>query len=165
MLDDGVGEEVEGLERVHFDEGVELHVGVLEGDERQPHLSPDRHQVGGQGARGLGHAQPDLVQRHPQVAEVVAGGVGRLGDERPLRLVRALVQALQLQVRPGGAGKLERLQQQLLLQGYGHVLDGDHEVAVDDGVRRPVLAAGHVGGEMHSRHVSDMKRKTFTNGF
>ena len=70
--DDGVGHEVDGLEGVDAHEGVELDVGVLEGDEGEVELALHRLQVRAQLVR-LEHAQPHLVQGQLQVAEVVPG--------------------------------------------------------------------------------------------
>ena len=60
--DDGVGHEVDGLEGVDADEGVELDVGLLEGDERQVQLPLHRLQVRAQLVR-LEHAQSHLQGR------------------------------------------------------------------------------------------------------
>ena len=70
---DGVGHEVDGLEGVDAREGVQLDVGLLEGDEGEVELALDRLQVGAQLVR-LEHAQPHLIQGELEVAEVVPGG-------------------------------------------------------------------------------------------
>ena len=70
--DDGVGHEVDGLEGVDAREGVQLDVGLLEGDEGEVELALDRLQVGAQFV-GLEHAQPHLIQGELEVAEVVPG--------------------------------------------------------------------------------------------
>ena len=71
MVYDGVGEEGDGFEWVHPDEGLEVNQGVLEGDQGKAQLALDTPQLRRQGLVRLGHAQLHLVQRQFQRSEVV----------------------------------------------------------------------------------------------
>ncbi len=76
MLDDCVGEEVDGLERMGSDEWIQLNVRVFKSNERESQLAFDNLEIRVQLGLGLGHAQLHLVQGQLQVAKVVPGDAG-----------------------------------------------------------------------------------------